>query len=342
MLLNILSISMLSLAVISSILALCGGFIVLRAMVNWKKSPTASAEHNQLEKMSSRLFLFASIVLALRLCTYPLFYGALQSFVKDIDGAMCIYGVTQVLPNLCGFLEIIKPIVFFFIGGWLILHLSAKQCKTEAFVLKKLTFLLGITAAILIDSLGDLIFFLSMSSDTIVTCCTLKLDSTHRISMVICRYLFGQNDKELLLYVYYISNLPLIGVAGYITWGKKLEAKIAGRKKNLGLVFISALINFFLTGLTLFEIIAPNLMNLPYHHCPYCLLRYVPDSLFIIGFFILATFGFGWALGLELATTDKVTSGNLSRYLDRIYRFSFLGLSLSLAMVTFYLLRGGQ
>jgi len=341
MLLNILSISMLSLALISSILALCGGFIVLRAMTNWKKSPIASAAHNQLEKMTSRLFLSASIVLALRLCSYPLFYGALQSFVKDIDGAMCIYGVMQVLPRLCGFLEIFKPTIFFFIGGWLIFHLLARQCKTESLVLKELTFLLGITAAILVDSFGDLIFFLSMNSDTSVTCCTLKLDSPCRISMMICRYLLGQHYKEPLLCIYYLSNLVLLGVAGHIIRKKRLEAKVAGRKKNLGLVFILGLTNLFLTGLALIEIVAPRLMRLPYHHCPYCLLQYVPDSFLIIVFFVIGTFGFAWAFGLELATTDKETSGNLSRYLNTLYRFAFLGLSLSLAMVTFHLLWGG-
>ena len=104
MLLNLLSVTMLSLALASSILALYGGFAALRAVSNLKKPMAPSAGHNLLEKGIVHLFLFASIVLALRLCSYPLFYGALQSFVKDIDGAMCIYGVTQILPDLCGFL----------------------------------------------------------------------------------------------------------------------------------------------------------------------------------------------------------------------------------------------
>ena len=341
MLLNLLSITMLSLALVSSIVALYGGFAALRAVGNWKKSAAAPAKHNLLENGLNHLFLLASIVLALRLCSYPLFYVALQSFVKDIDGAMCIYGVTQVLPDLCGFLEVFKPILFFFIGGWLLLHLLTRQSRTELLVLRKITFLLGITAAILVDSIGDLAFFLSMNSDITVTCCTPAIDSPYRISMIICEYLLGQSYEKPLLFVYYLSNLVLLGVAGYIIWGKRLKAKAASRKKILRLVFILGLTNLFLTGLALFEIIAPRLMNLPYHHCPYCLLQYVPDSFLVIGFFMLGTFGFGWAFGLEIATTDKETSGNLFLYLNRLYRFSFLGLSLSLAMVTLHLLCGG-
>ena len=340
MLLNILSCTMLSLALISFIPALCGGIIVLSVAGNWKKPMPASAGYNLLEKKLDHLFLLASIVLALRLCSYPLFYGVLQSFVKNINGAMCIYGVTQVLPGLCGFLEIIKPIIFFLIGGWLLLHLLTMQSKTRLLVLKKIMFLLVITAAIFIDSLGDLFFFLNMNSDTTVTCCTTALDSSLRISLIGCRYLLGQYYEKPLLFIYYLSNLLLLGIAGYVLLEKKLEVKEIRRKRFLKLVFIMGLINFFLTGLAMFEIIAPRLMKLPYHHCLYCLLQYVPDSFLIIGFFMLGTFGFGWAFGLEIITTDKETSGNLSGFLNRLYQFSFLGLSLSLIMVTFHLLLG--
>lgn len=340
MLLNILSITMFSLALISFIPALWGGIVVLSVAGNWKKPITASAGHNLFEKRLDHLFLFASIVLAFRLCSYPLFYGVLQSFVKDIDGAMCIYGVTQVLPGLCGFLEIIKPIIFFLIGGWLLLHLLTIQSKTRLLVLKKLIFLLVITVAIFIDSMGDLFFFLNMNSDTTVRCCTTALDSSFRISLIGCRYLLGQYYEKPLLFIYYLSNLLLLGIAGYVLLEKKLEVKEIKRKRFLRLVFIVGLINFFLTGLAMFEIIAPRLMKLPYHHCLYCLLQYVPDSFLIIGFFMLGTFGFGWAFGLEIVTTDKETSGNLSGFLNRLYQFSFLGLSLSLLMVTFHLLLG--
>ena len=341
MLINILSFNMLSFGLVSSILALSVGVVALRTVGNWKKSTPTPAGHNPLEKGLDSLFLFASMILTLRLCSYPLFYGTLQSFVKNIDGAMCIYGVTQVLPNLCGFLEIIKSIVFFLIGGWLLLHLLTRQSKTESLVLRKLTFLLVITAAILVDSVGDLFFFLNINSDTTVTCCTTALDSTYRTSMIICKYLLGLRYEKSLLFIYYLSNLLLLGAVGYVLLENKLEVKEVRRKKFLKLIFIMGLINFFLTGLALLEIIAPRLMHLPCHHCLYCLLQYAPDSFLIIGFFMLATFGFGWACGLEIVTTDKETSGNLSRYLNKLYRFSFLGLSLSLIMVTVHFLWGG-
>ncbi len=342
MLLNPLSITTLSFALISSVLTLYGGFWAFKVGGNLKRSMTAAVRHNALGKRINPLFWFASVVLVVRLFSYPLFYGALQGFVKDVDGAMCIYGVTQVLPNLCTFLEFIKPLVFFSIGGWLILHSLTRRCKNQSLVLRKLTFLMGISAVILVDSIGDLFFFLNMNCDTQVTCCTPTIDSPYRISMTMCRYLLGQRYEQPLLLVYYLSNLALLGVAGYLIKKKKLEGKVARRKRSLGLGLFLGVTNLFLTALALPEVIAPRLMNLPYHHCPYCLLQYVPDSSLIIGFFMLGTFGFGWAFGLEVVTTDKETAGNLSRYLNKIYRFSFFGLGLSLGMVTLHLLWCGR
>ena len=201
---------------------------------------------------------------------------------------------------------------------------------------------MGISAAILVDSIADLFFFLNMNCDTQVTCCTANIDLSNRISVTVCRYLLGQRYEQPLLLVYYLSNLALLGVAGYLIRKKGLEGKVARRKRSLGLVFSMGIVNLLLTGLALPEVIAPRLMNLPYHHCPYLLLLYVPDSSLIIGFFMLGTFGFGWAFGLEVVTTDKETAGNLSRYLNKICRFSFLCLSLSLGMVTLHLLWCGR
>ncbi|MDY6856402.1 MAG: hypothetical protein SWO11_17215 [Thermodesulfobacteriota bacterium] len=340
MLLNPFSITMLSLALISSILALYGGFWTFRVVGNLRRPMTSHTSHNALEKRINPLLWFASVVLAVRLFTYPLFYGALQSFVKDIDGAMCIYGVTQVSPHLYRFLEIIKPLVFFSIGGWLLLHCLTRKCPTRSLLSRKLSFLLWVTIGILVDSMGDLFFFLSMNDNTPVTCCTPTIDSPYRISVILCRYLLGQSYTQPLLLIYYLSNLSLLGAAGYVIWKRGLEAKAAPRKRSLGLVFSMGFVNLLITGLALIEVIAPKLMSLPYHHCPFCLLQYAPDSFLIIGFFVVGTFGFGWAFVLEVITTDTETAGRLSVYLDKLYRLSFLCLGLSLVMVTFHILWG--
>ncbi|MDI6776494.1 MAG: hypothetical protein QMD03_04505 [Syntrophales bacterium] len=341
MILNPFSIVMLLVASISIILGLYGSILLLKVIIAGKRYPHTSEKHTGYETGTNRVISLAAIVLALRLFSYPLFYATLQSFVKDIEGAMCIYSVTQVLPRLCGFLEIIKLLIFFSIGQWLILHFLTRQNKTAgSLTSRKLKLLLGVSIGIVAESMGELIFFLSLpaGSHIPVTCCTSKIDSPERISAILSGYLLGHQYEQPLLLFYYLSNLFLLGMIGYFLRRRRLAVRGAVRRRSVGLVFSISLMNLFLTVLALPEVIGPRLMNLPYHHCPYCLLQYVPDSFLMIALFILGTCGIGWAFGLEMITRDKETPRNLPGYLDKLYRFSFCCLSLSLAMVSIHLI----
>jgi len=334
MILNPFSIAMLLVALISTIVGLYGSMLTFKAIVEWKKYPP-SGKHMGLEKRANRVISLALPVLVLRFLSYPLFYATLQSFIKNIEGAMCIHGVTQVLPYLCRVQEIIKPLIFFFLGQWLILHfLTRKSRTTKSLTFRKLKFLLGVSIGIVAESVGDMVFFLNINSHIPVTCWTLKIDSPDRISALLSRYLWGHQYEEHLLLFYYLSNLFLLGMVGYFL-GKR---RLAIRRRSVGLVFSVSLINLFLTVLAVLEVIGPRLMNLPYHHCPYCLLQYVPDSSLMIGLFILGTYSIGWVFGLEMITRDKETPRNLPGYLDRLYRFSFCCLGLSLVMVSIHLI----
>jgi len=340
MILNPFSIVMLLVASISTILGLYGSILLLKVIIAGKISPHTSEKHTGSETGTNRVISLAVIVLTLRLFSYPLFYATLQSFVKDIEGAMCIYGVTQVLPRLCSFLEIIKPLIFFFIGQWLILHFLTRQNKTAgSLTSRKLKLLLGVSIGIVAESVGELIFFLSLSagSHITVTCCTSKIDSPERISAILSVYLLGHQYEQPLLLFYYLSNLFLLGMIGYFLRRRRLAVRGAFRKRSIGLVFSMSLMNLFLSALAVPEVIGPRLMNLPYHHCPYCLLQYVPDSPLMIGLFILGTCGIGWAFGLTMIARDKETARNLPGWLDKLYRFSFFCLGLSLAMVSIHL-----
>ena len=311
---------------------------VLRLSDKWKKAYDSKAGDNRLEKRINTALFSITIFLWIRLLSYPLFYVALQTFVKHVEGAMCIYGVTRLLPGLCNFLEIIKPLVFFIIGLWLIFHSLTRKNTSNSLVLKKLIFLIGVCVCIMTNSLCDSIFFIKANFHTTVTCCTVNTDLPDRISATLSRHLFGRQYEQSLLYFYYFGNLGLIGTALYFVHKYAKLKTLIHRKKTTGLVFMLSLINLFLTALATKEIIGPRLMKLPYHHCIYCLMQYVPESCFIISLFILGTFGFGWAFGLEIVTTDNEVAKKVPGYTDKLYRFSILCLSLSLAMVSIHFL----
>lgn len=341
MFLNPFSIMMLLVASISVILVIYGSALSFKVTGHGRRCVTAIDQHDGTRDRIHFVLFIASTVLVLRLLSYPLFYATLQSFVKDVEGAMCIYGVTQVSPKLFTFLEITKPFVFFFIGQWLILHCLTRRNSTQSIVNRKLILLLGVSLIVLLDSVGDLVLFLGIDFHTPVTCCTINTDSPDRVSAILSRYLLGHQYEQFLLSAYYLGNLFTLGLVGYFFRRKRLEMKETRRRRSLGVVFFLSLINLFLSSLTLSEVIGPRLMDLPYHHCPYCLLQYVPDSCLIIGLLILGTFGLGWAFGLEIIVGTRETVRNLSQYVQNLYGFAFLCLTLSVVMVSLHLLLAG-
>jgi len=332
---------MLLLSALSAVLALSGGAFVFRMLRSKRgKSPTAKGMSDGLPKSLQLLLFLVSVFLLFRLLSYPFFYGTLQSFVRAIDGAMCIYGVSQVSPALFTLLNIFKLFVFFFIGQWLIFHFLTRLQATSSLAKRKLRFLLGLNIGILIESVEELIILLSVNTRTPVTCCAPNLDSPDRISAVLSRYLLGPEYEQLLLLSYYLSNLVLLGLIGYFFLGRRFEVKTKGRPLSYYTTFLAALINLFLTWLALIEVLAPRLMKLPLHHCPYCLVQYEPTSCLMIALFIMGTFAVCWAFGLETIVGHKDPVENLSVYVRKLAWFSFSCLSLSLIMVTIHLIAG--
>ena len=338
MLLNPFSIILLLVASMSTALVLYGSVLSLKVRGGWARCGAVPMQHNGLQSRIHFVLFVASTVLVLRLLSYPLFYATLQSFVEDVEGAMCIYGVTQLSPKLFMFMEITKPVVFFLVGQWLILHYLTRQNRTQSMVNRKIVLLLGVNLLVLLDSVGGLILFLGIDFHIPVTCCTINTDSPYRVSAIFSRYLLGHRYQQFLLPAYYLSNLFILGLVGYFFRRKKLEAKETRRTRSVGVVFFLSLINLILGSLAVAEVIGPRLMDLPYHHCLYCLLQYVPDSSLIVGLLMLGTFGFGWAFGLEMMVGISGTVKNLSRYVQNLYGFSFLCLTLSVVMVSLHLL----
>jgi hypothetical protein len=64
----------------------------------WKKS--GMEEKYELEKGFYLVLAAACIVLAIRLLSIPLFFLTMQSFVPAVPGAVCLWGVSNALPEL--------------------------------------------------------------------------------------------------------------------------------------------------------------------------------------------------------------------------------------------------
>ncbi len=333
MILNALSITMIFIGVLSVLLAIWGGISSLILYRKWGRSSTPE-EKTSLEDRSYLVLLIMVIVLLVRLINWPLFYVTLQSFISDIEGAMCIFGVTQVKVSLTRFLEFLKPIIFFLIGGWLILHILDGATKTSPLMGRKLLLLSIISLLVLIDSIGDILLMIGIAPESLVSCCTTITDILNRPTRTTPESIFGPEYAQSLQILFFITHLALIGFIGV-----SLKFKTF-RKPILGLLFLFSLLNAILFLLSQIEVFAPAMMHLPFHHCLYCLWQYVPDSILLFTFFSLGTFSVGWGFTTELFGKHGETVDLLPLYLRKVYWFAFFFLSASLVMVIIHLLVG--
>jgi hypothetical protein len=331
MILNALSITMIFLGVLSVLLTIWGGTSSLILYRKWKR-PSRPEEKTSLEDRSYLVLLIMVIVLLIRLINWPLFYVTLQSFISDIEGAMCIFGVTRVKAGLTRFLEFLKPITFFLIGGWFILHILDRATKTSPLMRRKLFLLSIISLLVLIDSLGDIFLILGIAPESLVSCCTTITDILNRPTRTTPEAFFGPEYAHPLQVLFFITHLALMGFIGVT-----LKSKIF-RRPILCLLSLFAILNAFIFLLSQIEVFAPRMMHLPFHHCLYCLWQYVPDSIVLYLLFILGTFSVGWGFTTALLGRQGEAADLLPGYLRKIYSFAFFFLLASLIMLIIHLL----
>jgi hypothetical protein len=331
MILNALSITILFMSILSILLMIWGGISSFFLYKKWGK-PFTPEEKTLLEDRSYLVLLILIIVLMMRLINWPLFYATLQSFITDVEGAMCIFGVTQVKSGLTRFLEFLKPVNFFLIGGWLTLHVLDRATKTSPLMRKKLLLLSVIGLFVLADSIGDILLMIGIVPESLVSCCTTVIDILDRPTRTTPESIFGPEYAQSLQVLFFITHLALLGFIGV-----SLKFKIF-RRPILGLLFLFSLLNAILFLLSQIEVFAPAMMHLPFHHCLYCLWQYVPDSILLFVFFSLGTFSVGWGFTTELFGRHEETGELLSVFLRKIYSFAFFFLSASLIMLVIHLL----
>jgi hypothetical protein len=242
----------------------------------------------------SLLLLFTAFVI--RLVTWPLLYIMLQSLIPIVPGAMCIYGVTQVMPTFLSFLQVIKPLAFFLIGGWLLFYGLDVSLKRRSLVNQSIRLLIMVAIVAAADGIAEVLFVLLFSPPGVaVSCCTVVADLIIPARPLIPVPLLSAHYYNALLVGYHVFNLGLAGFIGLLIWRKNTK------RVWLLLAAIAALLNGLITYGAFKEYLGPRLMSLPDHHCLYCMLQYRPISIGILGLFVLGSFLAIWPQWLSRA-----------------------------------------
>jgi hypothetical protein len=318
---------------LTGVLALFLGIFSIKTY-NKSGRPLTDEMKTAVENRSYLVLLSAVVVLLIKLFSWPLFYATLQSYVPHLHGAMCIYGVTQVNPLLSGSIQIFKPVVVFFIGGWLFLNSLDKTTETVPLFRKRLLLLSIASLFILADSIGDFIYFTSFDSKLDVACCSTFFDLPERPTAAIPSSIIGEDYERYMLPLYYATNILFAVFLGISRRNINIEKLVM----PIALVVLSIL-NAVVTIFAMFEVIAPEAMKLPFHRCVYCMWQYRPDSIVMTAAFIIGAFSPAWALFLNVTGKNDETASHLKEYMKRLYFAGMTGIAVSLIMATIYLFR---
>ena len=307
----------------------------LKLFVDVKKL-TNEEKHQILEDRSYLFLLIACVVLSIRLITWPFFYLVLWSFVPDITGAMCIFGVTQVKPTLTSILEIMKPFSFFLFGTWLFIHSLDRKTK-RADLLKIKLFLLSFMAPlIIIECLMEIGLIINISPSVTVSCCTTVTDLLSRPTRVVPSSFLGQSYGLYIEAGFWLVSLLLIAIMIVFL---RIKPRERSHRRRLGLGLVAGIALFVLSPLfilAMIETIAPRLMKLPFHHCLYCLWQYSPATILIFLLFVLGIFSPVWAFFLDIIGRKGEVAMELPMFLKKLYWIGLYSMGASIVLLGFH------
>ena len=250
--------------------------------------------------------LIAAVCLAILLIGWPLLYAMLASFVKEVPGAMCIYGVTRVMPRASALIQAARPTVVFVLGAWLLVDRVRRQSGQVARRAGGMLALAASACLVGADSGARLYYVFNMNSLNEVSCCsrcTRRGSAKLEAAEYYLPWGLPGGQQRMVLGGLFGAGAPLLAVW---LWAESRRRR-PGRKGLAlaqGVLLLTAAVGLgFAWLLELSEVLAPLLMRLPFHHCLYCLLLNgkVLDSLLIVGNLAVGVFCAGWAAVLEMA-----------------------------------------
>ncbi len=315
MILNAYSVIILFISFLLGLVSVLLAIVSLRSLYFNKDDTEVKQEKEYL------LLHLAQVILVVEALMWPFMYFTLYSFVPYIEGAMCIFGVAQSQPALSSIVQVYKTTVFFLIGWWLILNSLDKSTEESPLFKIKTLSLFIISLIVVFDSIITIYYVTGFNVEVDVACCTTIFDLQERKTTTLSKAIWGQSFQNRILPVFYLSTLLYI-ILLFLNY--RIVKKGKTSTALMGGAFLFSLINAVLTIIAYFEVLAPLIMNLPEHHCIYCMWQYQPLSILSSFLFILATFSSGWAFFIWLSARKSINNVRINFYLEKIYLFGII------------------
>ena len=240
-------------------LGVFAGHTAIRVLRYWNPA----SDSNLQIKLENEIWLASTLVeygLGFQIITLILFVLAADTFCQVIVGAMCATGA--LLANNFGMPALmVKIIGVFLYGFWIVLHKLDISSETYPLVKIKYIYLLLILPLLFADITLQTLYIAFLSPDIITSCCAVVFGTSAETG----RNLLESFPQSTLLLLYYatIVALIIVGCALLKRWLLPLAAIFsAGWLFFLGLATI-AIITVF----------SSYIYAMPYHNCPFCILK---------------------------------------------------------------------
>ncbi|HEX5135358.1 MAG TPA: hypothetical protein VFY93_00165 [Planctomycetota bacterium] len=319
------------LRVVLGLLLLLAGILALRA---WRR---ARGRNDGSGEGRFYLLVAASATLTiLAVVSWPLLYLVLRSYVPLWPGVMCIEGVTRIgegsigapglLPHLLRALAVTKPLLIFASGAWLVLHLVNRGDRTGARTGRVLAALLLFAFLSVADGAIETAYlFLPKQEKTLAAGCCGEQAAAEPSRGGSLPVVASDAGGRTLVSAAFLATGALLVLA--------LTAAIRRGGAWLAVSLVGALLSLPIGLVFLVDVAAPGFLHLPYHHCVYCLARWMPETLVGVLLYVLGAFGAGWAFAARRPGKGGGAGEGVSVPLLRMARFSYLGALLMAAVM---------
>jgi hypothetical protein len=279
-------------------------------------------------RLENETWLASTLVaygLSFQIITLILFVLAADHFCQVIVGAMCATGA--LLANSWGIPTLLVKLggVFLY-GHWLVLHRLDISAEDYPLVKTKYRYLLFLAPLLLVDNLLQILYIADLRPDIITSCCAVVFGEGSADT----GNLLNSLDQPVLLVIFYAM------VIGLTATGVPLMKNF---RRRLGV--LHALLWFVFFGLALVAIttvFSSYIYALPFHNCPFCILKPEYHS---IGFAIYASLIAATFFGITPVAVDpykarRSIAGQVSAYQKIAIRLSLIFLTLFTLLVSFH------
>lgn len=244
----------------------------IRVLLFWDPA----RDDNKQIRLENEIWLSSTLVeyaLGFQIITLILLVLAADSYGQVIVGAMCAtgaflandYGTPSLLVKLAG---------VFLYGFWIVLHQLDIRAETYPLVRAKYVYLLFLLVFVLVDFFLQTSYIAGIKPDIITSCCAVVFGSAQGDG---CNFV-GAISQDTMLLVFYLSAAFLFCTefVSYFWYRVWLEIAVA----------LEWLYFFGVAIWAIITVISSYVYAMPYHRCPFCLLK--PEYNYV-GFIIYST-----------------------------------------------------